>query len=57
MSRSRRRGVLRVRARRGSAVDAVLVAVAEPGGLVLAAGYDDLSALAAHARDVSIQSI
>ena len=46
---ARRAGVLRAQAGRGSAVDAVVVAMAEPGGAVLTSDTDDLKALAAHA--------
>lgn len=49
-----RAGVLRARARRGSGADAVVVAMAEPGGAVLTADAEDLAALAAHARDVTV---
>ncbi|MDE0215016.1 MAG: hypothetical protein OXN79_00370 [bacterium] len=51
---TRRAGWLRTRAKKGSAVDALVVAAAEPGGMVLTSDYDDLSALAAFARDVRI---
>ena len=51
---ARRAGALRARAGRGSAVDAVVVAMAEPGGAVLTHDAADLRALAAHARDVTI---
>ena len=37
----------------GSAVDAVVVAMAEPGGAILPRDIEDLQALAAHARNVS----
>ncbi|SRR5713101_6971546 len=53
--RARRAGQLRARARRGSAVDAVVVASAEPRGMVLSGDLADLRALAAHARDVTIE--
>lgn len=52
---ARRAGMLRSKARRGSAVDAILVALAEPGGAVLTGDTEDLEALAAHADDVSIE--
>lgn len=42
---------------RGSAVDALVVAIAEPGGTVLTSDQDDLQALAAHATDVQIERI
>lgn len=51
---ARRAGSLRARAGRGSAVDAVVVAMAEPGGAVLTHDIEDLRALAAHARDVTV---
>jgi hypothetical protein len=52
---ARRAGELRFRARRGSAVDAIVVAAAEPGGSVLTGDVDDLKALASHADGVKIQ--
>lgn len=51
---ARRAGALRALAGRGSAVDAVVVAMAEPGGAVLGGDLDDLQALAAHADDVVV---
>jgi hypothetical protein len=54
---ARRAGMLRARARAGSAVDALVVAVAEPGGTVLTGDPKDLEALAAHADDVAIARI
>ena len=54
---ARRAAELRYRARRGSAVDAILVASAEPGGTVLSRDVADLKALAAHAEAVTIQRI
>jgi hypothetical protein len=51
---ARRAAVLRRLARRGSAIDAIVVASAEPGGTVLASDPTDLRALAAHADDVEI---
>ena len=51
---ARRAAALRASARRGSAVDAVVVAVAEPGGAVLSGDLADLRALAAHAIDVIV---
>ena len=38
-----------------SAVDAVVVAMAEPDGVVLTTDMDDLRALAAHARGVAVE--
>lgn len=54
---ARRAGSLRSRARRGSAVDALLVALAEPGGTILTDDQGDLEALAAHADDVAIEGV
>jgi hypothetical protein len=51
---ARRAANLRARARRGSAVDAVVVAMAEPGGAVLGGDVNDLRALASYADDVTI---
>jgi predicted nucleic acid-binding protein len=53
-SLARRAGTLRAQARRGSAVDAVVVAMAEPGGAVLSGDLDDLRALATCADDVTV---
>ena len=52
---ARRAARLRGQARRGSAVDAVLVAMAEPNGVVLTGDVDDLAALASHAVRVSVE--
>ena len=54
---ARRAGHLRARARTGSAVDALVVAIAEPGGTVLTGDADDLEALAAYADDVLIEIV
>ncbi len=51
---ARRAAALRAQARRGSAVDAVVVALADPGGAVLTGDMDDLRALAACADDVLV---
>lgn len=51
---ARRAGALRALARQGSAVDAIVVAVAEPGGAILTSALKDLTALASHANDVHI---
>ena len=56
-STARRAGQLRARARSGSVVDALLVALAEPGGTVLSGDADDLGALAAHAEGVVIERV
>jgi len=54
---ARRAAWLRARARQGSAVDALVAAVAEPGGTVLTGDLADLRALAAHASDVTIEPV
>ena len=54
---ARRAAELRRRARKGSAVDAIVVALAEPGGTVLTGDEVDIGALAAHARSVSVERI
>ncbi len=54
---ARRAAELRRRARRGSAVDAIIVALAEPSGTVLTGDKADIEALAAHAHDVSVETI
>ena len=51
---ARRAGALRSLAGRGSAVDALVVATAEPGGTVLTGDLADLRALANHATDVQV---
>lgn len=51
---ARRAALLRTAARRGSAVDALVIAAAEPGGTVLTGDPDDLSALTGYARAVRI---
>ena len=50
-------GYLRARARRGSAVDALLVALAEPGGTIVTGDAGDVEALAAHADEVAIERV
>lgn len=52
---ARRAAQLRGLARRGSAVDAVVVAAAEPGGTVYGGDVDDLPALALHGDGVLIE--
>jgi hypothetical protein len=52
---ARRAARLRATARRGSAVDALVVALAEPGGVVLTSDLGDLRALGSHALDVTIE--
>ena len=54
-AKARRAGELRKRARRGSVVDALVVALAEPGSTVLTADPDDLRALATNADGVDIE--
>ena len=54
-SLARRAGELRHLAQRGCAVDAVVVASAEPGGVVLTGDIEDLGALASHADAVRIE--
>ncbi len=56
-SAARRAGELRALAKRGSAVDAILVALAEPGGAVLTSDLADMRALAAHADNVHVYHI
>jgi predicted nucleic acid-binding protein len=56
-SLARRAAFLRRRARRSSAVDALVVAMAEPGGTVLTSDPNDLEALAAHAQRVLIERV
>ena len=51
---ARRAALLRKRAKRGSAVDALVVAHAEPAGTVLTSDPHDLAALAAHAESVNV---
>jgi hypothetical protein len=54
---ARRAALLRRRARRGSAVDALVVALAEPGGIVLTSDLGDLGALAQYAEDVRVEKV
>ena len=56
-SLARRAGELRHLAQRGSAVDAVVVASAEPGGVVLTGDVEDLGALASHSDAVRIERV
>jgi hypothetical protein len=53
--RARRAAELRGLAGRGSAVDAVVVAVAEPGGTVLSGDLADLGSLATHTAGVTVE--
>ncbi len=54
---ARRAGELRHRARSGSAVDAIVVASAEPGGIILSGDVEDLRALASYAKGVRIERV
>lgn len=54
---ARRAAYLRTRARKGSAVDAIVVAHAEPGATVLTCDVGDLEALASHAQRVRIERV
>ena len=56
-SLARRAAELRRRARRGSAVDALVVAFAEGGGTVLPSDPGDLSSLAGYAKSVGVEKI
>ena len=48
---------MRRKARRGSAIDALIVAFAEPDGTVLTGDTDDLAALAQFAEGVRVERI
>jgi predicted nucleic acid-binding protein len=54
---ARRAAMLRRRARRGSAIDALVVAFAEPGGTVLTSDLEDLAALAEYAQRVRLERV
>ena len=54
---ARRSAELRRRARRGSAVDALAVAVAEPHGIVLTGDEADITALAAVSKGVTVEVV
>lgn len=54
---ARRAAFLRRKARRGSAVDALVVAFAEPDGTVVTGDADDLAALAQFADRVRVESV
>ncbi|MDA8267123.1 MAG: hypothetical protein M0013_01950 [Actinomycetota bacterium] len=54
---ARRATALRSAARQGSAVDAIVVASAEPGGTVLSGDVKDLRALAGYAQDVEVHRV
>lgn len=57
VSHARRAARLRSEAGQGSAVDALVIALAEPGGTVLTGDRADLLALAAHAVEVSLEVV
>ncbi len=54
---ARRAADLRHRSRKGSAVDALVVASAEPGGTVLTGDRSDVEALAMYADDVGVEVV
>lgn len=54
---ARRAAALRYRAGRGSAVDAVVIATAEPDGTALSGDLGDLKAMAAYADGVVVERI
>ncbi|MCA1704064.1 MAG: hypothetical protein LC808_12695 [Actinobacteria bacterium] len=54
---ARRAALLRTVAGQGSAVDAVVIAAAEPGGTALTSDPHDLCALAGHARAVRVVTL
>lgn len=54
---ARRAALLRSRAKQGSAVDALVIAIAEPGSVVLTGDPADLRALAANAEHVRVEEI
>jgi hypothetical protein len=54
---ARRAALLRRQAHRGSAVDAIVVVLAEPGGTVLNSDLGDLDTLAGHADDVTVERV
>jgi predicted nucleic acid-binding protein len=56
-STARRAAELRQRARAGSAVDALVVAIAEPHGTVLTGDRADVEAIAAHANAVAVEAV
>ena len=56
-SLARRAAWLRRKAQKGSAVDALVVAVAEPGGTILTGDTDDIASLAQFADQVRVERI
>lgn len=57
LSVARRAASLRAQARRGSAVDALVVALAEPGGTVMTADGKDVGLLAELAQGVAVELV
>ena len=55
--RARRAAGLRAAARRGSSVDAIVIATAEPAGTVLTSDVADLTALAARSDGVRVERV
>lgn len=56
-SAARRAARMRTEAGRGSVVDAIVVAAAEPHGVVITGDAVDITALAANAVDVTIETV
>jgi hypothetical protein len=54
---AQRAALLRSKAHRGSAVDALVVALAEPSGAIITSDADDLQALAAFTDGVRIAAV
>jgi hypothetical protein len=54
---ARRAAHMRFRSKHGSAVDAIVIATAEPGGSALTGDPVDLEALASHADHVTVDTI
>ena len=54
---ARRAAELRRKSRRGSAVDSLVVALAEPDGIVLTGDREDIEALASFSQGVSVELI
>jgi hypothetical protein len=54
---ARRAALLRRKAHRGSAVDAIVTALAEPGGTVVTSDPENLDALARHSDGVAVERV
>jgi predicted nucleic acid-binding protein len=54
---ARRAALLRRLARRGSAIDALVAASAEPGGTVITTDAEDLEALTTHCQNVDVVTL